>query len=91
MTFLRAPFRGLGAAGWFGWYENPTIEQLTQEWLDAKDEDARKKIAAAIQLENYAQVPTVTLGQFQIPTAYRKSLIGKLEFTGPLFWNVKRA
>jgi hypothetical protein len=33
----------------------------------------------------------VTLGQFQIPTAYLKSLVGKLEFTGPLFWNVKRA
>src|SRR5216684_1119834 len=88
---VSAPFRGLGAAGWFGWYENPTIEQLTQDWLDAKDEDARKKFAAAIQLENYTQVPTVTLGQFQIPTAYRKSLAGKLEFTGPLFWNVKRA
>ena len=87
---VTAPFRGQGAAGWFGWYDNPKIEQLTQEWLDAKDEDARKKIAAAIQLENYAQVPTVTLGQFQIPTAYRKSLAGKLECTGPLFWNVRR-
>ena len=64
---------------------------MTEEWLDAEDEDARKNIAAAIQLENYAQVPTVTLGQFQIPTAYRKSLTGKLEFTGPLFWNVRRA
>ena len=88
---VSAPFRGLGAAGWFGWYENPKIEQLTQEWLDAEDEEARKTIAAAIQLENYTQVPTVTLGQFQIPTAYRRSLVGKLEFTGPLFWNVKRA
>ena len=87
---VSAPFRGLGAAGWFGWYENPKIEQLTEEWLDAEDEDTRRKIAAAIQLENYAQVPTVTLGQFQIPTAYRKSLAGKLEFTGPLFWNVRR-
>lgn len=87
---VSAPFRGLGAAGWFGWYENSKIEQLTQEWLDATDEDARKKIAAAIQVENHAQVPTVTLGQFQIPTAYRKSLAGKLESTGPLFWNVKR-
>ena len=71
---VSAPFRGLGAEGWFGWHENPKIEQLTQEWLDAEDEDTRKKIAAAIQLENYAQVPTVTLGQFQIPTGYRKSL-----------------
>jgi peptide/nickel transport system substrate-binding protein len=88
---VSAPFRGQGAGGWFGWYDNPKVEQLTQEWLDAKDPDGRKKIAAAIQQENYEQVPTVTLGQFQIPTAYRKSLQGKLESNGPLFWNVKRA
>ena len=88
---VTAPFRAQGAAAWFGWYDNPKIEQLTQDWLDAKDEDGRKKIAAAIQLENYSQVPSITLGQFQIPTAYRKSLAGKLEYTGPLFWNVKRA
>ena len=87
---VTAPFRGLGAAGWFGWYENPKIEELTQAWLDAEDADERLKIAMAIQLENYAQVPTVNLGQFQIPTAYRKSLTGKLEATGPLFWNVRR-
>jgi peptide/nickel transport system substrate-binding protein len=87
---VTAPFRGVGAAGWFGWYENPKIEAMTQEWLDAKDADARKKIAMAIQLENYTQVPTVTLGQFQIPTAYRKSLANKLEATGPMFWNIRR-
>ena len=87
---VTAPFRAQGAAGWFGWYDNPKVEQLTQEWLDAKDEDSRKKIAATIQLENYRQAPTITLGQFQIPTAYNKSLAGKLEYTGPLFWNVRR-
>jgi peptide/nickel transport system substrate-binding protein len=88
---VTAPFRGLGAAGWFGWYDNPKVEAMTQEWLDAPDLDSRKKIAAAIQQENYDQVPTITLGQFQIPTAYRKSLVGKLEATGPLFWNIRRA
>ena len=88
---VTAPFRGQGATAWFGWYDNPKIEELTQQWLDANDDAGRMKIAAAIQLENYTQVPTVTLGQFQIPTAYRKSLTGKLEFTGPVFWNVKRA
>src|SRR5262249_5620753 len=88
---VSAPFRGLGAAGGFGWGENSTVGQVSAEGFGETDEDARKKIAAAIQLENYTRVPTVTLGQFQIPTAYRKSLAGKLEFTGPLFWNVKRA
>jgi peptide/nickel transport system substrate-binding protein len=88
---VTAPYRGTGAAAWFGWYDNPKIEELTQAWLDAKDDDARMKIAMAIQQENYSQVPTVTLGQFQIPTAYRKSLAGKLEATGPMFWSVRRA
>jgi peptide/nickel transport system substrate-binding protein len=87
---VTAPYRAQGASAWFGWYDNPKIEQMTQEWLDAKDDDSRKKIAAAIQLENYSQVPTINLGQFQIPTAYRKSLSGKVEFTGPVFWNIKR-
>jgi peptide/nickel transport system substrate-binding protein len=87
---VSAPFRAQGANGWFGWYENAKIEELTQAWLDAPDQDGRRKVAAAIQAENYAQVPTVTLGQFQIPSAWRKSLTGKLEAPGPQFWNVKR-
>jgi peptide/nickel transport system substrate-binding protein len=82
---VTAPFRAQGAAGWFGWYDNPKVQQL-----DAKDEDSRKKIAATIQVENYRQAPTITLGQFQIPTAYNKNLTGKLEYTGPVFWNVRR-
>jgi peptide/nickel transport system substrate-binding protein len=88
---VSAPFHGQGAAGWFGWYDNPKIEEMTQAWLQAKDMEDRKKIAVEIQQENFAQVPTVPLGQFQIPTAYRRSLQGKLECTGPLFWNVRRA
>jgi peptide/nickel transport system substrate-binding protein len=84
------PFRGQGAAAWFGWYDNPKIEALTQDWLDAKDDATRMKLAMAIQAENYAQVPTVTLGQFQIPTAYRKSLTGKVVAAGPMFWNIRR-
>ena len=88
---VSAPFRGQGAAGWFGWYDNPKVEQLTAEWLQAKDLDGRKKIAAAIQEENFREVPTVVLGQFQIPTAYRTSLKGRVPFSGPLFWNVTKA
>jgi len=87
---VSAPFRGQGMSGWFGWYDNAKVEGMIQEWLDAPDVDGRKKVAAAIQQENYDQVPTVTLGQFQIPTAYRKSLTGRVAATGPLFWNVKR-
>jgi peptide/nickel transport system substrate-binding protein len=88
---LTAPYRGQGLNGWFGWYDNPRVEQLTRDWMMAKDMDARKKIAAQIQDENFQQVPTINLGQFQILTAYRNSLRDKLEYTGPLFWGVRRA
>ncbi|HET6608315.1 MAG TPA: ABC transporter substrate-binding protein, partial [Rhodopila sp.] len=66
---VSAPFRGAGANGWFGWYQNQKVEDLTAQWLKAPDLESRKKIAAEIQAENFREVPTVTLGQFQIPTA----------------------
>jgi peptide/nickel transport system substrate-binding protein len=87
---VSAPFRGQGANGWFGWYDNPKIEALTDDWLKAPDLDARKQIAAAIQTENFAQVPTINLGQFQIPTAYRKTLRGQVPCASPLFWGLQR-
>jgi peptide/nickel transport system substrate-binding protein len=86
---VSAPFRG--ANGWFGWYVNQKVEDLTKAWLQAPDLDTRKKIAAEIQDENFRQVPTITLGQFQIPTAYRTSLKDIVSCSSPLFWGVKRA
>jgi peptide/nickel transport system substrate-binding protein len=86
---VSAPFRG--ANGWFGWYVNQKVEDLTKAWLKAPDLDTRKKIAAEIQDENFRQVPTITLGQFQIPTAYRTSLKDIVSCSSPLFWGVKRA
>ena len=35
-------------------------------------------------------VPFIPLGQFQIRTAYRKSLTGLIEATGAYFWNIRR-
>ena len=88
---VSAPFRGAGDKGWFGWYANQKVEDLTKAWLKAPDMDTRKKIAAEIQDENFKQVPTITLGQFQIPMAYRTSLKDIVPCSSPLFWGVKRA
>jgi len=57
----------------------------------------RKKIAAAIQQfswRNYSQAPTIIAGS--VPDTHgvsqKKSLFGaNLKYSGPLFWNVKRA
>ncbi|MEI7712681.1 MAG: hypothetical protein WCI94_14675 [Rhodospirillales bacterium] len=44
----------------------------------------------AMQIRAFDVVPSVPTGQFQIRTAWRKSLTGAIESTGVFFWNVQR-
>jgi len=83
--------RGLGPTGWFGWYENKTIEQLAEAWMLSPDVTERAAIADKIQLEAFQTVPSVPLGQFQMYNAYRKNLTGVVEAFGAQFWNARRA
>jgi peptide/nickel transport system substrate-binding protein len=82
--------RGNGEqGGWFGWFTNAKNEGLLQEWVDAPDPAAARRIALAMNIEAMDQVSTVPLGQFQIRTAYR-GLTGVLPGTAPYPWNVRR-
>lgn len=83
--------RGLGKSGWFGWFADDRIEQITQDWLLAQTTEGRDSAADAFQLRAFEMVPYVPLGQFQIRTAYRRNLTGLIEATGAYFWNVRRA
>lgn len=85
------PMRGLGLKAWAGWYEDAEIEAMTAEWTVATTADAREAIAARIQARAFDRVPFVLCGQFQIRTAYRKSLTGVIEGSGLYLWNVRRA
>ena len=79
-----------GDRGWFGWYSNPRIEELTAAWLVAEGEAEQKRIAEAIQQESWQQVPFLPLGQFFIRTAHR-GVTGMLKGTSPYPWNIRRA
>jgi peptide/nickel transport system substrate-binding protein len=83
--------RGLGAAGWFGWYSDPAIEQMVGQWLDAPDQDSRKRLADAIGAEAMRNVATIPLGQAFAPTTYRRTITGVLQGNGPYPWNVRPA
>ena len=82
--------RGQGAGGWFGWYGNATVEDLTAQWLAADAEADRVRLAAAIQNVVAEDVPAVPLGVFNIRTAYRANLTGVVEGCAPFPWNVRR-
>ena len=81
--------RGNGANAWFGWPDDPKLEQLRQDWFNAGDAAAQKKICEQIQVQALNDVAYVPLGQYYQPTAFRKTVREML--TGfPIFWNVKR-
>jgi peptide/nickel transport system substrate-binding protein len=88
---VSAIIRGQGDKGWFGWFSDPKIEELTTQFLTAKDQPERLKITDAIQQEAFTQVPTIPLGLFYIRNAYRADLKDMLSSQAPFFWSVRRA
>ena len=83
--------RGQGAGGWFGWYANDEIEQLTQQWLDASDDGEQTKLARKIARMALDDCATIPVGQFYLQTAFRRSLTGVLQGIAPYPWNVRPA
>ena len=78
--------------GWFGWAEDPKIEELKNTFVHATTLDEQKKIATEIQKEAYDQVIYVPLGQYQGPSVWRKSLTGVLDGPAtPIFWNIDKS
>jgi peptide/nickel transport system substrate-binding protein len=77
--------------GWFGWAEDPKMEDLRLQFAKALTPEDQKKIAAEIQQENYDQVIYIPLGQYVAPSAWRKSLTGVLDGPAtPIFWNIDK-
>ena len=81
--------RGNGKGAWFGWPDDPKIEDLREAWFSTPDPVAQKKIGAEMQLWAFQSVPYYPLGLAQSPTAFRRDITGVLEgFV--IFWNVRR-
>jgi peptide/nickel transport system substrate-binding protein len=88
---LNAAARGNDGAAWFGWPNDPKVEELISDWFKAPDFEAQKKLAADIQVEAYTnELPYVPTGQFVIPTAYRANVTGIISAPIPFFWNVEK-
>jgi peptide/nickel transport system substrate-binding protein len=76
-----------GAAA--GWPSSPKIEALRDQWLDAPNAPAQRKIAAEIQAQAFIDVPYFPLGTWYPETAFRSDLTGVLDGQA-IFWNVRR-
>jgi peptide/nickel transport system substrate-binding protein len=90
---VNASISGRGKnGGWFGWADDPKMEQLRDAFSRAQTPEEQKKLAVEAQKEAYDQVLYIPLGQYLIPSAWRKSLTGVLDGPAtPIFWNIDKS
>jgi len=82
--------RGNGNDAWFGWPDDPKLEELRDAWFAAPDFAAQKSICDALQLQVFQDVPYIPLGLIKRATAYRSDLVDMVA-GGIMFTNVRRA
>ncbi len=77
--------RGNGEGAYNGWPTLPKLEALRDDWLFADPAD-QPRIAQALQVQAFEDVPYLPLGSYQQPVAYRANLSGVpkglVQFTG---------
>jgi peptide/nickel transport system substrate-binding protein len=78
--------------GWFGWSEDAKVEELRDKFARSGSADEQKKIATELQKHAYEQVIYIPLGQYTIPSGWRKSLTGVVDGPAtPVFWNIDKS
>lgn len=88
---VHLPLRTHGEAAWAGWPTDPVLEGLRDRFLDTSDADQQAALIAEIQARAFETLPFVPLGQFQQPTAYRRTVQGIAKAPVPFFWGVSKA
>jgi peptide/nickel transport system substrate-binding protein len=84
-AFLRAT----GETSAIGWPKSDALEALRQQWLDAPDVAAQKRLAVDMQKQAFIDLPYVPLGQYFYATAFQQNITGVLNGMA-LFWNVRK-
>ena len=86
---LNMYIRGQGTKGWTGWYDNPDVETLAQQWLDGTTD--QRALFDRMQRVLFEDPPFLPLGQYTVFTVRRKDITGILDGSGSYPWNVRRA
>lgn len=73
-----------------GWYCDPKMTDLLQQYAAAGDPAEQRRLADQIQIAFHDNVNYVIAGQVAAPAAWRSSLTGVVPFAFPVFWNVTR-
>ena len=80
-----------GAAAFFGWPDNPVMEELRERWIDSADEAEQRRLTTAIQETALAEVLYVPLGRYLVNSAWRSNVSGILRMNQPIVWNISKS
>ena len=83
--------RSDGRPAWAGWPTDPRMEELRRSWIFASGVADQQRIAAEIEQQAFQEAPYIPLGQYSVPTAYRKSLSDVVDAYAPFFWGLRKA
>ncbi|MHA6345171.1 ABC transporter substrate-binding protein [Roseivivax sp. CAU 1761] len=81
---------GRGNDAWFGWPDDPKIEELRAAFVDAEDEAGRKAVAVEIQQHVMDNVNYIHLGEYVLQQARQNSLQNMIQSPVPVFWNITK-
>ncbi|WP_353146491.1 ABC transporter substrate-binding protein [Pollutimonas bauzanensis] len=86
----RPALNASGQNGWFGWQDDPELERLKAEFVEASTLEQRQKIAQRIQIRAIDTVSYIPLGQFINPAAVREDISGILPAGAQIYWNIRK-
>ncbi|OYW08515.1 MAG: hypothetical protein B7Z53_04605 [Rhodospirillales bacterium 12-71-4] len=82
--FLRAN----AASAWFGWPDEPAIEQLRREWVQTGDPAESRRIAEQLNAKALESMYYIPLGFYWQPSAWRRNVTGVFRAPATVFWNI---
>jgi len=81
--------RASGADSWFGWPDDPKMEELREAWFDAPDLAAQQKICREMQQQFWQNPSYVPLGIYDQPVAFH-TYLQDVRDGWPQFYGVRR-
>ncbi len=81
-----------GDKGWFGWDNDPQLEEIKARFVRATTDTERKKIAEQAQLRAIDTATHVPLGQYHSFAAVRRGVLsGLVHADSQVYWNIKKS
>jgi peptide/nickel transport system substrate-binding protein len=74
--------------GWFGWPDDPKIEEMRRQFARETDPDKQKGLADAIQARGIEIGTHGNVGTYFVPVAYRDNVKGLIKSPVQFFWNI---